>query len=145
MLPMTDPAVEHEITEAGWRISLPAGFERQAEEGSLLFSRLEPHETAYIDVYQPKADASPQDTIEWLETTVAPEAVVRTYERLEGEVPKLGHYLREQDEDGEQTLLNTFSVAPDGGWLVAAFYFDTDDSLPWALAAWESIAFGIAR
>jgi hypothetical protein len=131
--------VEHLLMDSRWRLRLPPEFRRRTEDGTIVFWRSDPRETVWVDAYKSKPDWTPERTLSWLKED-APRAPKERYERTDHGVLKHASYLLDHDDEGTgQLTLHSHSVAPDGGWLAAEFYFDSELSLPWALEAWASI------
>lgn len=128
---------------AEWSFQINTCFRGRTEDRNLVF--VAPSRTVLISAWGAKKGESPTDRLAWIKKVANPSPVER-YEPAHPTLKRFAYLLMEtDDEKGARWALYTTTVAPTGGHLAMAIYFDRKEDVEWALATWESLEFTFPR
>ena len=122
-----------------WSLSLNSCFRGRVEQEGLVL--VAPARTILVSAWDAKPGESPDQRLRSIKAQANPNPV----DRFEPAHPSLKRYaytlLESDDEKGARWALYATTVAPSGGHLWMAFYFDFKEDLSWARETWDSVVF----
>jgi hypothetical protein len=65
---------------------------------------------------------------------------IKTFDFSDAQIARVGYLIRESDSNKSYSVIYAFSIV-DNQLVYAAFYFDDEEDLKWAIETWESIKF----
>jgi hypothetical protein len=126
-----------QITE-NWGLTLPYPMARRIEDDSLVFWHSPRRFTSWINAWSSPAKNTAQEHLADLKRDCSPNAY-DILEEQDGNVLRYAYRLAEGGDDNRQAGFYGFVIAPGGGYIPLAVYFDDPVSLVDAQSLWRSI------
>jgi hypothetical protein len=135
-----DYMVTHGLTEK-WVIEINNLFERKIEEsGDVLYTTGDKSVRFAIwneeDKNKEKIYDEHKQLIDNRDQTLA--KTLKTFDFSDDEIARVGYLIREDDDEKNYNVIYGFSII-NNQVIQAAFYFDEDEDLNWAIETWKNI------
>lgn len=122
----------------GWTLIQPYPMAVREEDGSTVIWHSPRGLSLWLSVYGAEPGTAPGDTLDWIRTSRSEDG----YDELHEQGPVLLRYGYRLDDDNNAACPSFYGavIAPDGGYAMLGAYFEDEESLADAMAAWRSLA-----